>query len=217
MKSWKIALIPCLLWFLIQPTAGYADFSTIERGTSYKIEYQNLNFFERLFVRLMGYEFLQWEEMNIKELVIKDTASGKSEVIVMSVMPTRTRELVYLKNGGEVWGFVNFTKYDKLDKEKVALLMTIHNYFYDSEDGESEFVGPNFLGNKQKSVYFKTDKQKVEDKYLIKVVILDDKQKPIALAEVVINPLPEKSLEYISIELKVKPRIKIVLTKKPRS
>ena len=72
----KLLFLTCLS--LISPLSIQAELLTQETNIRYDIDY-DINWFKKFIIRIAGYDFLDWEELNIQTTFQKNNITGEEK------------------------------------------------------------------------------------------------------------------------------------------
>ena len=219
MKHRKAVLIALFFWCFAGVIKSYGEEPVIsERTVSYKIEYQDVKWYHRLLSFLLGYQLLNWEELDIKETFLDDQENKK--IIILNARPKNLdepeeelEEILYLKNQkGNTDGFVNLLEKSEFTKEEVIKLLSLYNNLYENQEMESDEHIPDLFKNDTGSLHYKIKKVGIENRYLIVITTFNAKGKENSSIKIILNPHPKNVFERIEAEMAIGP--KMILIKK---
>ncbi|GEM_PF-5470503 len=220
MKIKKTAIIFCcfLPFFSYHPV--YAQQFTYEKNARYEVKYEGFDgpkwfFLESIFY-IIGYRFLDWKEMTIKTVLLKNSSNLNEQVTEINLSPDNEEAILSITNSTDsVKNFVKITKIQNLKNGAAEELLEAWDYLYraDEKDFELNISSNNLFIDGSGSMHCKFTRKKEGGKYLITVKTFN-KDGENSSAEIIVNPLPEPLIEKIISQLKSGEKI-IFNLKKP--
>ena len=215
-------LILILVLFLCwNPVNTNAEITRSERTVHYQIDYQ-MNPVLKFIVKLLGFKFLNWEELILKEGWAKLSAASEQVTVFTAQPKDADNPILYLKNdGGVIEGFGKLlSKENKFTEENAVNLLSALNKLYSDSEENFEINAPNLFQEIQElqkdrgSMYCKIAKKKDYNagKYLITVITFNGSKQANAEIEILYDP-KEKVFESVTANLKIP--VRIVLTRIP--
>jgi hypothetical protein len=221
MKIKKTAVIFCCFLQLSSCWPAYSQQFTYEKNARYEVKYEGFDglkwvFLESIF-HIIGYRFLDWEEMAIKTVVLKNLNNLDEKVMEISLTPDNEKVMLSITDSADAEkNFIKIIKIQNLKSGSARELLRAWNYLY--EDNEKDFElnisSNNLFTDESGSMHCKFTKKKEGGKYLVTARTFN-KNGENSKVEIIVNPVPEPLIEKITGQLKSREKIIFTLTKKP--
>ena len=200
---------------------AYSQQFTYEKNARYEVKYEGFNgpkwfFLESIFY-IIGYRFLDWKEMAIKTVVLKNLNNLDEKVVEISLTPDDEETMLSITNSTDTAkNFIKLTKTQNLKNESAEELLQVWNYLYeaDEKDFELNISSNNLFTDGSGSMHCKFTKKKENGKYLITARTFN-KDGENSKVEIIVNPVPEPLIEKITGQLKSGEKIIFTLIKSP--
>lgn len=218
----KIAILAACL-VITNPISAEPTFSQ-KTANYYEVEYKNFGFWKtvgrKLGAALLGYDFLDWEEISIKTTVAKSSNNALGKVVSMTMNADYEERIVAsLDITGDIpKGFLDITKKQELKPEAVLKFLNTWNYLYDSSqtDFELKVSSVNLLIDNNGYVHCRFTKIKNGDKYIITGKTFKSDGASNADFEIIVSTAPTPLLEKVTALLKSGEKIILTLIRKSK-
>jgi len=200
---------------------AYSQQFTYEKNARYEVKYEGFDgpkwfFLESIFY-LIGYKFLDWKEMAIKIVVLKNLNNLDEKVVEINLIPDDEKTMLSIANSTDTAkNFIKIIKTQNLKNGSAQEFLRAWNYLY--EDNEKDFElnisSNNLFTDGSGSIHCKFTKKKRAGKYLITARTFN-KDGENSKVEITINLAPEPLIGKITGQLKSGEKIIFTLIKKP--
>ena len=195
-----------------------------ETTNYYEVEYKNFGFFKtigRKVGALIGYDFLDWNEVGIKTAVAKSTDNARGQITAITVnADSEERLITSLDITGDVpKGFLDITKTQDLRPEGVREFLKAWNYLYDESQTSFELrvSSANLLVDDNGTVHCKFEKTKKDGRYIITGNTFRSNGSSNSDVEITMSADPNPVLEKVTVVLKSGEKIILTLITEPRN
>ncbi|OGY67958.1 MAG: hypothetical protein A3B16_02830 [Candidatus Zambryskibacteria bacterium RIFCSPLOWO2_01_FULL_45_43] len=214
-RKWLIVAVAAF-WLSAMNCRLFADSVFSDRTTEYSVEYQNWKWYQKFVIYLLGYEFLNWQEIELKETFRSDPQTGKKFIVALSFGPKNIKSVLDLKStDGEITGHANLISDEEFKREEVLKILEMLNYVYDeTQSGNFEIESSELFINKKGTLHCKLEKINKTSQRVITVATFT-KSKQSSSIEITLASEPEPIIEKMVAELRSGQ--KVIFTKKPPS
>lgn len=182
---------------------------------TYSVEFENFQWYKRIFIALKGYDFLDWKEMNITTAKEYDTETGKRTIVGVSIIHDGNKKFFEIEKGDEKYsGLVDVDGPDEFTEPMVRIFLNIWNYFYDQRKENLEITEEKIVKDNEDDSTFRCSLQKEirDGKTVISTVPPDGKKKFSRIEATMENP---ENPVLAQIKFRLKGGEGITLTLKP--
>ena len=197
----KLLFLTCLS--LISPLSIQAELLTQETNIRYDIDY-DINWFKKFIIRIAGYDFLDWEELNIQTTFQKNNITGEEKISAMQITTDNPQRIVLsmTNDGGIVKGFIEIKKNKEFPKENAEVLLNAWNYLYqESEQNFEIHIASGLFVNDDGSMHCKFTKNKSKEKYQVNGRTYNKDGDENGYIDVIFNKSPELQIQEIKAKI----------------
>jgi len=201
-RKWLI-VAAASFWLSTMDCRLFADSVFFDRTTEYSVTYQDWKWYQKFIIYLLGYDFLKWEEIELRETFESDPQTGKKSIVALSFGPKNIKSILDLiATDAEVAGHANLISDEEFKKEEVLKILEMLNYVYDeSQSGNFEIESSELFINKKGTLHCKLEKINKTGQRVITVTTFT-KSKQSASIEIILSLQPEPTMEKMTAELK---------------
>ncbi len=182
---------------------------------TYSVEFENFQWYKRFYIKLKGYDFLNWEEMLMTVTTEYDTETGSRTITGVSIAHDGDKKFFFLEKSSAAYsGFVDVDGPDAFTDAGIKAFLDIWNYFYDARTEKLEITVEELIKNDDDKNIFRCALQKEisADKIITSTVPPENKKKYSRIEATVLQS-EKPMLEKITFQLKGGEMI--TLTRKP--